>query len=223
MSEIAKKLYYRRGGTLYANKLYSSLFDINCGDGKYIVAKNIGYAKLVPINDPRASYIRARRGSEVLAVAAYYDNLLYQEDLNEHYASDTWVTLPGSLPFYVPATMNVNFNLDIWQYQDDGPSTIGARVIVDDAVAVCEFTAGAGWNSGSGGDYTVTDGIWSDRFYQNRLYHNGSGGCGANGSNPGNKTGTLNIGPGTHTAKVQVLASGWSRARSTKWRTISLS
>ena len=226
MSESAKKLYYRKNGTVYSNKLYTSLFDINASDGNYLTVKYGGtplYAKLVPTNNTTFSDIYIRKSSNILSVASHYENSLYKEDLNEHYSSDAWVTLPGTLSFYTPSTMNVNFNLDIWQYQDDGPSQIGARIIVDDTVSVCEFTANAGWNSGSGGDYTVTDSVWIDRYNRNKLYHNGASDCGVNGANPGNKSGQLTIGAGTHTAKVQVWASGWARARSTKWRTITLS
>lgn len=222
------KLYYRANSEKYPVSLYQNIpFDTGSATENLAFRVNIGgtqtmaYARLVPVGHDKASFVRVRYGGTIRAIASDNGDLnkIFAIDIMENWEPrDTWVTTPGETTITLGEATTVDVSFDCWMYVDDGPTTMGARVLIDGVTPFLEYTFPGRWNSGSGSGYTVTEAIWQQRYAENRLWRNG-----VQGSNytTAPKTGSIELAAGQHTFQIQVYASEkWPRARTVRDRSV---
>lgn len=125
MALVAQRLYYRKGGTTYPIKLYSTPGDV--GDGLYLPVRTPGgvaYAQGGYPGDYRATHLRYRKGGTVYAVL---DGTIPTSQGGVYYPGFN-VTLNGSeatytvysTTFEVPRTQTVTLNSRVAGYNNQG-------------------------------------------------------------------------------------------------------
>lgn len=222
MSKINQKLHYETYGKEEVISLYSSVLDV--GSNHICVKDTDGalcYAKVVPLSDKSKSGVLVKQGGVVMALAysALVSNILTLTDLYEHYPlnDNGWFAIPNTiLTVDVPAGgARISVTNDIYFWQDDGPSSVSGKLVVDSETEICKFTTGTGWHgytvpgTNRDNDYTVTQAVWDALMAQNYLYHN-------------TVTETIDLTAGIHSIQMFVTASGWKRAYSFANRFISI-
>jgi len=209
-----KSLYYLKDDTTYTVPLYTDEFDVG---STYICFRDmendneILYARLCDVDSDNASDLRAIRSSTTYAIANSNDGFhnLSKTNLYTDGFWGSWTDVSTSLSVDLPENRTITIEYDIDFYNDDGDSYVEGRVLVDSETQACYFYQTTSWNSGSSGDYTMTEDIWTARETAGKIYSK-------------SVSQSLSLAAGTHTFVMQLKGSGWERANSCKDRSIQI-
>jgi len=209
-----KSLYYFKDDTTYTVPLYTDEFDVG---STYICFRDtendneILYARLCDVDSDNASDLRAIKSSTTYAIANSNDGFhdLSKTNLYTDGFWGSWTDVSTSLSVDLPENRTITIEYDIDFYNDDGDSYVEGRVLVDSETQTCYFYKTTSWNSGSSGDYTMTEDIWTARETAGKIYSK-------------SVSQSLSLAAGTHTFVMQLKGSGWSRADSCKDRNIEI-
>jgi len=215
----SKKLHYMKDDTEYTVPLYDDIF--NVGTNYISFRKTDGtklYARLTDVGDDQESDMRANKGSTTYSVAKSNEGFhdLSKTNLLSKCFWGSWSNMSTALSIVLPSSRTITITYDIYFFNDDGPSHVEGRVLVNGTLETCYFYQKCSWHvagavAGTRRDhnYTVTDVIWERLKTGNYLYHK-------------TVTQSVSLVAGTHTFVMQLKGGGWERASSARDRSISI-